>query len=278
MQLAGAAGQHDAAAGDLVEAARLEPVAHQLEGLLEARRDDADQQRFRHVIDVAVLLLADLRHGDHLALVERRGDRAAEQRLQPLGMGQRRRQAARDVVGDVHAADRDRVGEDQIAVEKHADRRRAAAHVDDGDAEIHLVLDEAGEPRGVGADDQRLDFEMRASERRRCGCARPAIAAVTICMLTPSRSPTMPRGSRMPRLSSIEKPTGIEWMTWRSGASRICIAALEHLAHVGVADLAPADADLGLDDARGAIAARQVDDDALDRARRPSARRRAPRC
>src|SRR5205823_4873969 len=40
-----------------------------------------------------------------------------------------------------------------------------------------------------------------------------AAAAVTMCMLTASRSPTMPRGSRMPRLSSIEKPTGIEWIT-----------------------------------------------------------------
>ena len=55
----------------------------------------------------------------------------------------------------------------------------------------------------------------------------------------------------MPRLSSIEKPTGIEWITWRSPGSRIAIAALEHLAHVGVGDLAPGDGDLGLDDARG---------------------------
>src|SRR5712664_885316 len=36
-QLAGAAREHDAAAGDLVVAARLEAVAHQLEGLFEAR-------------------------------------------------------------------------------------------------------------------------------------------------------------------------------------------------------------------------------------------------
>ena len=33
-ELAGAAGQHDAAAGDLVETAMLEARAHQLEGLL----------------------------------------------------------------------------------------------------------------------------------------------------------------------------------------------------------------------------------------------------
>src|SRR6266851_4419839 len=86
VQLAGAAGQHHPAAGDLVEAARFEPVAHHFEGLLDARRDDADQQRFRHVVDVAILFLADLRHRDRLALVEGRGDGAAEQCLQPFGM------------------------------------------------------------------------------------------------------------------------------------------------------------------------------------------------
>ncbi len=99
------------------------------------------------------------------ALVEGRGDGAAKQRLHPLGMGQRGRQPAGDVVGHMDAADRHRIGEDQIAAEKHPDRRRAAAHVDDRDAEIHLVFDEAGEARGIGADDQRLDFEMRASDR-----------------------------------------------------------------------------------------------------------------
>ncbi len=44
VQLAGAPGQHHTAAGHLVEPARLETVAHQFEGLLDARRDDADEQ------------------------------------------------------------------------------------------------------------------------------------------------------------------------------------------------------------------------------------------
>src|ERR1700730_2442566 len=52
-QLAGAAGQHDEAAGALVEAAVLEPVAHQLERLLEPRRDDADEERARHLVGLA---------------------------------------------------------------------------------------------------------------------------------------------------------------------------------------------------------------------------------
>ena len=36
--------------GDLVEAASLEPVAHQLEDLFQPRLDDADQHRARHVV------------------------------------------------------------------------------------------------------------------------------------------------------------------------------------------------------------------------------------
>ena len=69
----------------------------------------------------------------------------------------------------------------------------------------------------------------------------------------------------MPRLSSIENPTGIEWMTWRSSALAHAIAAIQHLPHVAVADLAAAEVDLRLDDARGGKAAGQVDDDPLDR-------------
>src|SRR4030088_1629432 len=52
MQLAGAAGQPHAAAGNLVKAARLKPVSHHLEGLLDTRRDDADQEGFRYMADM----------------------------------------------------------------------------------------------------------------------------------------------------------------------------------------------------------------------------------
>ena len=44
-------------------------------------------------------------------------------------------------------------------------RRRAAAHVDAGDAELRLVVDEHGEARGVGRRDNRLDLEMAAVDR-----------------------------------------------------------------------------------------------------------------
>src|SRR6185437_16781154 len=70
-QLRGAAGQNNTAASDLVEARSFEAFAHQLEGLFEPWRDDADEQRFRHVVGVAVIFFADERNGDGLALVVR---------------------------------------------------------------------------------------------------------------------------------------------------------------------------------------------------------------
>src|SRR5215468_2370614 len=161
-ELAGAAGQHDAAAGDLVEAAGLEARAHQLEGLLEARLHDADEDRFRDRRRLRRVVLADLRHADHLALVGGRGDAVAVERLHALGVDERRREAAGDVVRDVCAAHRQAVGVDDVAVEEDGDGGGAAAHVDDGDAEVHLVLYEGGEAGGVGRDDQRLDVEMAA--------------------------------------------------------------------------------------------------------------------
>src|SRR6185312_13813998 len=106
-ELARAARQHDAAARQFVEAGTVEPVAHHVECLFEARRDDPHEIGFRYAVGRRVLVVADLRHRDHLALVGRRGDAAALQRLHPLGFEQRRRQAAHNVVGDVVAADRD---------------------------------------------------------------------------------------------------------------------------------------------------------------------------
>ena len=148
-----------------------QPRAHQFEGLLQPRLDDADQQRFRRRGWPARFFLADLRHVDDLALVGGVGDGAAVQRLHPLGMRQRRRQAARDVVGHVAAADRHAVGVDHLAVEEDGDGRGAAAHVDHGDAELHLVLDQGGEAGGVGRDDEALDVQVAARDAGRRGCA-----------------------------------------------------------------------------------------------------------
>ena len=56
VKLAGATGQHQPTAGDLVRSTGLQTIAHHLEGLFDARRDDANKQRFRHMLGVTVFL------------------------------------------------------------------------------------------------------------------------------------------------------------------------------------------------------------------------------
>src|SRR5262245_31020443 len=104
-ELTAAAGQHDATTGDLVEARGFESAAHELERLLEPRLHDADQDRARNRIGDARFLLADLRHLDDLALIRGCGETVAIERLHAFGMGERRRESARDVVGHMGAAD-----------------------------------------------------------------------------------------------------------------------------------------------------------------------------
>ena len=79
--------------------------------------------------------------------------RGAVHRLQPLGVLDAGRQAARDVGGDVLAADGDGIDMDELASAKDGDRRRAAADVDAGAAELGLVVDEHRKPAGIGRRD-----------------------------------------------------------------------------------------------------------------------------
>ena len=59
-------------------------------------------------------------------------------------MDGRRRQAPGNVVGDVAAADGDGIDVDQAAIEENGDGGGTAAHVDEGHAQVLLVLHQAG--------------------------------------------------------------------------------------------------------------------------------------
>src|SRR6516164_3576301 len=131
MQLTSPSGQHNAPACDFVEPAGLETIAHQLEGFFYAGRNDPDEQRFRHVIDMTLVLFADLGDSDRLSLIGARGYGAAEERLHAFSMRHRSREPAGNVIGYVAATDRHIVGMDQIAIEKYPDRCRSPAHVND---------------------------------------------------------------------------------------------------------------------------------------------------
>jgi hypothetical protein len=59
--------------------------------------------------------------------------------LDSLGGGNRRCQHARQIGGDMTAAQRHDIGMHERAFQEHGDRGDAAAHVDDGGAELQFV-------------------------------------------------------------------------------------------------------------------------------------------
>ena len=90
----------------------------------------------------------------------------AVERLQPLGVGEPDRQAARDVHGDVIAADGEGVDMDETAVGEHADRRRAAADIDQRRAELGLVVDQRRQARRIRRRDDRPRRADGSARRR----------------------------------------------------------------------------------------------------------------
>ena len=62
------------------------------------------------------------------------------------------------------AADRNLRGMDQVALAEDGEAGRAAAHVDDGAAELLLVLDQRREAGGEGGGDQFLHLEVAAHQ------------------------------------------------------------------------------------------------------------------
>ncbi len=138
---------------------------------------------------------------------------------------------------------------------KHADRRRAAAHIDDRDAEVHLVLDEAGETGGVGADDEGIDIEHRPRHRGAVVAHRARGGGDDVHV---DAEPLADHAARVSNAAAVvdRKPDrdGVNDLPVTGVAHQV--AALQHMAHIAIADLATADADLGLDHARGAKSAR----------------------
>src|SRR5215470_14686508 len=87
VQLTSPSSQDNPSACDLVEPAGLQTVANELKGFLDTRSDNADEQGFWHVIDMALVFFADLRDGDHLALVGACRASTAEKGFHTFGMG-----------------------------------------------------------------------------------------------------------------------------------------------------------------------------------------------
>ena len=130
-ELAGAAGQDDARARLGRERRSREAVAHHFQNFLDARLDDAHQTA-RATRTAAAR--ARRRRPRGTVIMSRSSEPAAEhaaiERLDSLGIGDAGVQAARQVHGDVVAAEREAVGMDEAAAGEHRDGGGAGAHVD----------------------------------------------------------------------------------------------------------------------------------------------------
>src|SRR5208283_1541306 len=137
-------------------------------------------------------------------------------------------------------------------------------HVNYGHAESDLVLHETREPGGVGADDEGVDLEMRAPDRRAviayAGRARSHHMHV-------DAEPFAKHSARVADAPAIVNREPDRHRMDHVPIARLAhqVTLLEHALDLGIRYLAPGNADLGLDNARAEKPARQVRHDLLDR-------------
>ena len=109
---------------------------------------------------------ADRLDRDQVALVGLAGQNRTVEGLEPLGIGDRYRKLAGDVERQVMPADGDGIGINQMAFVEDRHRRRRAAEIEAGHAQLGFVVDQRGEPRCVGRGDQRLDLQVAAMQHQ----------------------------------------------------------------------------------------------------------------
>src|SRR6185437_2117571 len=109
-KLARAAGQHHAPARLGRKGRCRQTVANHLQYLLDAWLDDAYQRSARDELRWLALVIAERRHGDHVALIRAARQNTAIDRLDSLGIGDARVEPARQVHRDVRSAKREAIG------------------------------------------------------------------------------------------------------------------------------------------------------------------------
>src|SRR5579883_3321201 len=117
-----------------------EPVADHFQDFLDARLDDVDQRGARNKLRRIAIVMAHRRNGDHIALVRSTGDHTAIQRLDSLGIGEARVEAAGQICGHVAAAEGKAINMDEAATDEDCDPGSAGSHVNHGGAEVGLVI------------------------------------------------------------------------------------------------------------------------------------------
>src|ERR1700736_182149 len=157
-QPATAAGENDAAGQEAIVPAATHLEAHHLEDLAGPRRDDLRQVPARHDLHA---ILPDLVQLDHLLSRNARGDRMPIVDLQHLGFGEGGAQPDGDIARHVRRAYGQDRGVHHAAVGEERDVGRATADIDQGHAQVQLIVVEDGLGRGQHLHHQVLDAHAR---------------------------------------------------------------------------------------------------------------------
>ena len=177
-------------------------------------------------------------------------------------MGDRGRQAAGDVAGDVLAADRDRIDVHQVAFVEHRERGRAAAHIDQGGAEVALVGDQRAQARGVARHHPLGDLEMGAPHADLQVAHRPARRGDQVDV---DAEPLAEHAAGVAHRGAVDRVADrrrVDDVAVRRLARQGDV--LLHPADVALADLVMADRDLEVLVVRGGRAAAHADDHLAD--------------
>src|SRR5215469_17019414 len=145
--------------------------------------------------------------------------------------------------------DRYIIGVDQISVEKHPDCRCSASHVDHGHPEGDLVLDQTREPGCIRADDQSIQFKVRTPDRRTMIADGSCAGGDEVHVDPKSFTDHSARITDAPAIVNREPNRHrMDYVAVTRFAQQV--ALLEDAMHLRIRDLAGANADLGLDNAR----------------------------
>src|SRR4026207_1337618 len=156
----GPARQHHAAGKQLLEARFAQHLLHQRKQLLGARLDHLGEGLARHRARRALADPGDL---DPVRGAGELAQRDAVAGLDGFGVGRRRAQGHRDVVGDLVSRDRNHRGMPDCAVGEDRDVGGAAAHVEQAHAEFLLVLRQHRARRGEGLQDEVVHLKPAAA-------------------------------------------------------------------------------------------------------------------
>ena len=204
-ELAGAAGQHDAVAGGARQAATIQPF-------LDISKVSSSRGRMMFTTmlrgTLAIWCSSSPTSGTGSISRSSSGEDCTlpYSGLQPFGMRHRgREQAGGEVVGDVNAADRQLRGVQQLPFGEHGHAGGAAAHVDDGGAQVRARHRPAPRARRPSAPRPARRCRDRSGRCRRRASAARSAAASMMCSRAVSVVQNRPRGSATRSVSSAEK-------------------------------------------------------------------------